>query len=163
VLFKGVGFNIFGVSPSGEYGPPSPIMIVTDGKTSSGNDISKLAPHTYNVSLGGATGLDYGSHVVQLSSTGPTPRYLLVRGISTKMTPHDSLNRLTTLFWTLHPLRQRRHQWYNLRKLPQVPLLPLQIRRRQSVPPSPRVRVRRPNQPCRRSIALRRQLNHQCS
>ena len=80
---KGVGFNIFGVSPSGEYGPPSPMMIVTDGKTSSGNDVSKLAPHTYNISLGAVAGLEYGDHVVQISSTGPTPRYLLVRGIST--------------------------------------------------------------------------------
>jgi hypothetical protein len=139
-------------------------MIVTDGKTSSGNDISRLAPHTYNISLGAATGLDYSSHVVQLSSTSPGPRYILVRGLFTKITPHDSLNRLTTLFWTLHPLHQRRRQWCNPRKLPRFPLLIVQISRHQPVPPlRPPVRVLRPNLPSRRSIALRRQLDHHCN
>jgi hypothetical protein len=142
-------------------------MMVADGKTSSGNDISKLAPHTYNISLGAATALDYGSHVVQISSTSPGPRYLLVRGLFTKITPHDSLNRLTTLFWTSHPLHQRRRQWCNPRKPPRFPLLPVQISRHQPIPPPrPPARVLRPNLPSlpsRRSVALRRQLDHHCN
>jgi hypothetical protein len=84
-LSLGTALYIFGVVPHSNQGTPFPILINTDHDlVTLGEDLGDIPPHTSNVSLGSVTGLNYGTHTVQVAPQfdGNTSHYALVCHLS---------------------------------------------------------------------------------